>query len=136
VNSEQQESNSKLPFDFVVLYLSGHAEKFPPACGQTNFVAYIFGGTGGLDNQVMHSHCRASLSAFTFQFLDPRRMLTCFLSQIPSCWTVEVTVSPEMNISYHLYAKQIAVYILNIVICVHAKEFRSWTFQFIQTRWM
>lgn len=99
VNFERQENHSKLPFDFVVLFLTGHPEKLPPGWGQTNFIACMFGGTGSLDNQVMHSHCRTNLSAFTFQLLDSCSILTYFLSQIPSCWTVEVTMSPEINIS-------------------------------------
>lgn len=119
MNLEQQEKNSKLPFDFMVLFPTGHPEKFHPACDETYFLAYMFGRTDGLENRVILSHCRANLSAFTFQLLDPCRMLTYF----PRLPVTMMTMSPETNVSYHLNEKQTTMYILNIIICVHPNEF-------------
>lgn len=91
----------------------------------------MFGGTGGLENQVMRRHCRLNFSAFTPQLLNPCRMFSYFVSHIPSCWIVKAIV----NISYHLYEKQITMYFLNITICVHPEVFRNWT-SLTQKRWM
>lgn len=132
MNLEQQENHSKIPSVYVVLFLAGHSEKFHPAVDRC-ILFYVVCGTGGWENQVIHSHCKANVSAFTFQFIDPARILQDLhllsfsdfqLLNSKLCHQKLILVTPcTKKEKHHLYP-------LHYYLCL-SKEIQKLDFQFM-----